>query len=129
MAKTPCFLAKTFVGGVKPVDGPDGEKLLAEAVADHRANADLSTSIAQTEFSDNKGPAGLGISDVAPYRYRAAIEAAAVPMLGYAGWMDGATAAGAIARFNSFSNVQKVYIGARSHGGRFDTDPFKPRKA
>ncbi|MEG3177271.1 CocE/NonD family hydrolase [Sphingomonas sp. RB3P16] len=129
LAKSPCFLAKAFVGGVKPVDGPDGDKLLAEALADHRANADLGRSIAQAEFSDDKGPSGLGVSDVAPYRYRAAIEAAAVPMLVYAGWMDGASAAGAIARFNSFSNVQKVYIGAWSHGGQFDTDPFKPKKA
>lgn len=128
IAKAPCFVAKAFVGGVKPVDGPNGEKLLIEALADHRANADLNTLIAQTEFTDDKGPSGINISDVAPYQYRAAIQAAAVPMLIYAGWLDGSTAAGAIARFNTFSNVQKVYIGAWSHGGQFDTDPFNPRK-
>tara|TARA_R110000782_G_scaffold78276_1_gene154834 strand:+ start:32549 stop:34396 length:1848 start_codon:yes stop_codon:yes gene_type:complete len=127
--RSPCFLARAFVGGVKPVDGPDRDRLLAEAVAEHRANADLGAAIVQTDFSDDRGPSGIGISDVAPYQYRAAIEAAAVPMLVYAGWLDGSTAAGAIARFNTFSNVQKVYIGAWSHGGQFDTDPFNPRGA
>lgn len=129
LGRTPCFLAKAFVGGVKPVDGPDGEKLLTEALADHRANTDLRKSIAEVAFSDDKGPSGLGLADVAPYRYRTAIEAAGVPMLVYAGWLDGASAMGAIARFNSFSNAQKVYIGAWSHGGKFDTDPLKPKKA
>lgn len=129
IAHAPCFLAKAMIGGVKPVDGPDGERLLNEAVAEHSRNFNLRSWVVGHRFSDERSATGLTLEDVAPYHYRAQIEAAGVPMFVRVGWFDGNTVAGALGRFNTFSNVQKLSIGPYSHGGKFNTDPFKDRKA
>jgi putative CocE/NonD family hydrolase len=46
-----------------------------------------------------------------------------------AGWFDAATVEGALARFMSFSNHQTVVLAPFSHGGGYDTDPFRPEDA
>jgi uncharacterized protein len=129
VAGFPCFMGKALVGGVKPVDGLDGERLLAEAVIEHRKNIDLSKAISQMPFAGDRTDTGLSIADVSPFSYRAAIEASKVPMFVRVGWFDGATVAGALGRFNTFNNTQKLSIGAYSHGGMNDTDPFNDKKA
>ena len=120
-----CVPATWLYSGVKPVDGADGSALLAQAVAEHKKNVSLPEQIAKTPFEGDKGPTGLSIGDVSPYAYKAQIEAAKVPMMPWVGWFDGSTAMGALGRFNTFSNDQHLVIGAYSHGGGHDTDPFK----
>jgi uncharacterized protein len=121
-----CFPVRLLISGVKPVDGADGKALLAQAVAEHKKNVSLPKLVAATPFDDDKGPTGLGTADVSPYKYKAQIEAAKVPMLLWVGWHDGGTILGAVGRFNTFSNDQHLVIGAYSHGGGEDADPFKP---
>ena len=121
-----CFPATWLYTGVKPVDGAEGSALLAQAVADHKKNVSLPKLIAATPFDDDRGETGLSIADVAPYQYKKQIEAAKVPMMPWVGWNDGSTTMGAFGRFNTFSNDQHLVIGAYSHGGDHDADPFKP---
>jgi uncharacterized protein len=121
-----CFPAAWLYSGVKPVDGADGSALLAKAVAEHQKNISLPKLIAATPFDDDRGETGLGIADVSPYQYKKQIETANVPMMPWVGWNDGSTTMGAVGRFNTFSNDQYLVIGAYSHGGHHDADPFKP---
>jgi uncharacterized protein len=119
-----CFPATWLYSGVKPVDGVDGAALLAQAVVEHKKNISLPKLVAATPFDDDKGETGLSIADVSPYKYKE-LEAAKVPMMVWVGWSDGSTAMGAVGRFNTLSNDQQLIIGAFSHGGDHDTDPFK----
>jgi uncharacterized protein len=120
-----CFPTTWLYTGVKPVDGAEGSALLALAVAEHKKNVSLPKFVAATPFDDDKGETWIGIADVSPYKYKAQIEAAKVPMMPWVGWHDGSTTMGAVGRFNTFSNDQHLVIGAYSHGGGHDTDPFK----
>ena len=46
------------------------------------------------------------------------------------GKLDGCgTANGVLHRFMTLSNPQHVFVGAWSHGGRYDTDPYRPNDA
>jgi uncharacterized protein len=125
----PCFPASLFTAGVKPVDGPDGKAELAKAVAEHAKNIDMRQAALDTPFIDDKNKMGLTIEDVSPYSFRKKIEAAQVPMLIWTGWFDGSTTQGAIARYNTFNTPQTLIIGALSHGGADDTDPFSRASA
>lgn len=120
-----CAPATWLYSGVKPVDGADGAALLAQAVTEHKQNVSLPKQMAATPFEGDKGPTGLSMADVSPYAYKAQIEAGKVPMMPWVGWNDGSTATGAVGRFNTFSNDQHLVIGAYSHGGGHDADPFK----
>jgi uncharacterized protein len=120
-----CFPATLLYSGVKPVDGADGTALLAQAVTEHKKNISLPKLVAATPFVDDRGETGLAAPDVSPFSYKAKIEAAKVPMMPWVGWHDGSTTMGAVGRFNTFSNDQHLVIGALSHGGGYDADPFK----
>jgi putative CocE/NonD family hydrolase len=47
-------------------------------------------------------------------------------MMIFASWMDAGTGQGAIERFRTVSNRQRVFIGAWSHGAGHNADPFAP---
>jgi putative CocE/NonD family hydrolase len=120
------ILAPLIVAGVKPVDGPDGRRLLAEAVAAHEANGDVHRLIHGITFRDQPHPdLGVSVDDMAVHRHRAAIDRAAVPHLGWASWMDAGTADAVIRRFLSFDYAGHGVIGAWEHGGRFHASPFQ----
>ncbi len=123
-----CLITRLLVGGIKPVDGPEG-KLLDAAVAEHDS-PDPTTLVQGMKYRDSPwGPSGYSSLDSQPYARRAEIEASGVPMYIMAGWLDAATADGALARFAGFSNPQTVVIGPFSHGGGHDTDPFRETDA
>ncbi len=110
---------------VKSVDGPDGPALLEAAIAEHQANVDMQKLLGQAPFSDDHLP-GLDWQATTPAAARQAIEAAGVPMLVRAGWLDGAFAAGALRRFATFANQQQVEIGPWGHGGGTYADTLRP---
>ncbi|MBN1665645.1 MAG: CocE/NonD family hydrolase, partial [Anaerolineales bacterium] len=72
------------------------------------------------------GDSGLTIGEVSPYALRAAIESSHTPMYVWIGWLDAGTVDGALSRYLTFSNPQKLVIGPWSHGGAHHTDPFLP---
>lgn len=122
---TACTITEWVAGGVKPVDGPEGKKLLEEAVAEHNS-PEVKTMISQLEYRDSP-VSSLGYSSMENNAYgrKEAIESSGIPLYIVAGWMDAATADGALARFAAFDNPQSVYIAPFSHGGGNDTDPYK----
>ncbi len=108
--------------GANPVDGSEGEHLLEAAIRDHQANADGTKYLSRIECKDDgQGDARF---DAMPYARRAQIEAANVPFFVLAGWQDAGTGSGTLSRLAAFKNHQEVHIGAWSHGGTFNTDPF-----
>lgn len=122
-----CWLTRLLVPGVKPVDGPEGGALLAQAAAQHRANADVGKETARIRYLDDPyGRTSLTMASVAPFGLKERIEASGVPLIIHAGWTDAATVDGVLSQFMTFSNPQQVLLGAFTHGGRHDTDPFKP---
>ncbi|CAN5312756.1 CocE/NonD family hydrolase [soil metagenome] len=113
--------------GVRPVDGADGEGLLAAAVADHRRNpVGFDQAADQVTYVDDVFPAGgaLRIADGMAFVDKARIDAKALPILSWASWLDTGTAQGTLARFKTWKAPQISIIGAWSHGGEHDADPF-----
>jgi len=122
-----CWFTRLWVPGVKPVDGPEGGALLAQAVQQHRSNADVGKETARIRYlDDGYGQTALTMASVAPFGLKERIEASGVPLIIHAGWTDAATADGVLSQFMTFSNPQQVLLGAFTHGGERDTDPFKP---
>jgi putative CocE/NonD family hydrolase len=124
-----CEEVKKQVRGVKPVDDDKDLSLLVQAVDEHKANVRVDVAAKGYEFrGDPWGPDGATNVDqlMSPTGYLDAIEASGTAIFTRVGWLDAATVNGALGRFNSISNPQKVVFGALSHGGGHDTDPFNP---
>ena len=121
-----CWWLKLAVPGVKPVDADSDGGLLRDAVAGHET-LDLADALATVSYRDDPLTGGVSIGDVSPYSRLEGIEAAGVPMLVRAGWLDAATADGALSRYQTSDMAQELVIGAWNHGGEDDVDPFQPR--
>jgi putative CocE/NonD family hydrolase len=127
-----CELIKTKVRGVKPVDEDEDRSLLDKAVEEHKANVRVDVAAEDYAFrGDPWGPDGSTevYKLMAPTGHIAAIEESGTAIFTRVGWLDAATTNGALSRFNSLSNPQRVVIGALSHGGGYDADPFRPADA
>jgi putative CocE/NonD family hydrolase len=120
-----CEELKKKVRGVKPVDKDLDRSLLTEAVRQHKNNVKLHEEM--TEFRDDPfGPEGLtNLHRIAnPSGYIQEIEASQTPIFVRVGWLDAGTVNGALSRFLSVKNPQRIIIGPWSHGGGHHTDPF-----
>lgn len=124
-----CDEVRTQVTGVKPVDEDSDGRLLAAAVAEHEANMNVGKAARSVQFRDDPfgegGPTNVGEIATPPGR-RSEIEASGAAIFTRVGWYDAGTVNGALGRFATFANPQQVVIGAWSHGGGNDTDPFQP---
>jgi len=123
-----CWKLRLLVRGVKPVDSDSDSSQLAKILAERR-NPPLVHSLGLPEFRDDKvetpnGP--INLAQITPFGLRAQIESSRVPMLVWCGWLDAGTCEGTLSRYKNFHNVQQVVIGAFSHGGEFNVDPFLP---
>ena len=110
---------------VKPVDGQEGPTLREAAIHDHQRNVDMQKLWSLALFSDDR-VADLDWAATTPASARQKIEAAGVPMLIRAGWLDAGFAAGALRRFATFANHQEVEIGPWGHGGGTFADTLRP---
>jgi uncharacterized protein len=121
-----CSRIKAEGAGVKRVDGdPDGKQLMA-AVAEHAQNLDVYTALQGIDYRDDVFGGGLTIEQVSPSGQRQAIESSGAAMHVWVSWLDAGSADGALCRYLTFSNPQKLIIGTWSHGGGDHTDPFLP---
>jgi hypothetical protein len=123
-----CWKERQMVPGVRRVDADPNGKHLAQLVKGHH-NMNVAAAVAKAEFRDDAldteiGPIRFG--DVSPYGLRKQIEESGVPMMVWCGWLDANPCEGALIRYRTFSSPQVVVIGALSHGGSFDVDPFAP---
>ena len=113
--------------GAKRVDGDKDGVLLKQAIVEHAANPDIYAAGQKAEFLDDPSEAFHGTyGEMNNAGLRAEIEPSRVPMLIFAGWMDAGTVQGAIQRFRTFSNPQRVIVGPWSHGAGHHADPFAP---
>jgi putative CocE/NonD family hydrolase len=113
---------------VKPVDGPAGPALLAQALREHQANGNQAEILSRWPSRDDSAE-GASWDSVSPASWQNEIESSGVPMLVRAGWVDGGFVAGTLARFATFSNHQEVEIGPWGHGGGSFADPLRPDAA
>jgi uncharacterized protein len=112
-----------FLDGVAPVDGDRGGKLLARALAGHET-FDASAALSRMTYVDDELAPGYVGRSLSPLAYKASIEASGVPLYVRVGWMDSATAYGALERFQSFSNPQELVLGPWGHAGWTFYDPY-----
>jgi len=124
-----CLELKGKFRGVKPVDEDGDGRMLAEAVAEHGSNTRVYEAALEYEYRDDPfGPAR--ISDVgykrSPAGHLSEIEGSGAAMLIRVGWQDAGTVNGAIGRFCSIKNPQRVFIGPWDHGASNNADPFMP---
>jgi putative CocE/NonD family hydrolase len=109
----------------KKVDAdPDG-LLMKQAIAEHRNNLDIYTSTRDAQFIDDPlAGTGKTLLQISIPGAAEALRRSKVPMLILASWYDAGTVQGTIERFHDFANLQRVFVGAWSHGAGFDADPF-----
>ena len=121
-----CEQMSFIMSGVRPVDADTDGAMLAEAVGEH-AHVDVYQIGKAIEFKDDTwGTTDLTLGDLSPYTRKTEIENSNVPMYVWVSWLDSATVDGALSRYMTFDNPQKVLIGPWSHGGGYHTDPFLP---
>ncbi len=114
--------------GVRPVDDDRDDVLLGGAIKDHQKNPPLDQTIDDVIYRDDNVKQFGGVSNdlSGTYRYRAEIEAAGVPIFGWASWLDAGTSQGLLNRFMNWKNQQIAVVGPWSHGGGNHASPFFP---
>jgi hypothetical protein len=118
--------------GVRPVDGPDGEALLAAAIKDHEVNPlGFDQAPYLVTYRDQPLPEyhNMSMDDAGVFRLRHAIEASGVAIFGWGSWLDSGIAQGLLNRFMTLSNPQLTIIGPWTHGAREDVNVFNPKEA
>jgi putative CocE/NonD family hydrolase len=111
--------------GVKPVDDDADSKLVKQAMRERGSNLDVYSTVSKIVYRDDKpGSLGETIDDFSLFASQSAIEQSRAAIYGWGSWLDAVTADGVIRRFSTFSNPQRVIIGAWNHGGFQNADPY-----
>lgn len=123
-------LVQLAVRGVRPVDGPDGRRLLAEAIGDHARNGDVYATSHRVTFRDDSDETiGAMMDELSACRRWPEIERSGVPIMGWASWMDAGTGDAVLRRFCTLDNARQAVIGAWDHGGLNNASPYRRRRA
>jgi hypothetical protein len=110
---------------VRPVDADWTGAMLSDAVAQHSENIDVYKAFSPITFRDaSAGDSGLSFHGGSSLYWREKIEKSGVAMFVMASWLDAGVADGALLRYNNYSNPQKLWILATSHGGRNHASPY-----
>jgi len=123
------IFVKSMVPGVKPVDTDKDGRQRAQAVASHNTMDLLGIMLQHTYRDEALADVEETADDITPFGRQEQIESSGAAMYVWVSWLDAGTVDGALSRFLTFSNPQKVIIGAWSHGGRRNADPFLPADA
>jgi len=110
---------------VSPVDADWSGAMLSDAVAQHSENLDVYKAFSPIIFRDTSaGDSDLSFHVASSLYWREKIEKSGVAMFVMASWLDAGVADGALLRYNNYSNPQKLWILAASHGGRHHASPY-----
>lgn len=116
-----------FGGGIAPVDGDKGEKLLKRAIEGHKT-IDMYKALSRVTYFDDDLSSKYKANSMSPFSYKEEIEKSGIPLFVRVGWQDAATVNGAIERFLTYKNKQVLVIGPWSHGGYYFCDPLLQRR-
>jgi putative CocE/NonD family hydrolase len=121
------LFARLMLRGVKPVDGDPKRLLLRAAIADHQHNGNVFALAESVTYRDDI-PTGfdVNIDGISLHSYREDAERSGAAYYLWGSWMDAATSNAVLHHFFTYENPQRAVIGAWSHGGRRDSDPFRP---
>lgn len=113
-----------FLTGTRPVDADRGGREFA-VILKARHNTDIEEAMTKASFADDPfGASKLNLEDRSVWHDTAG--AGQVPFFVVNGWHEGFHANGAFDRYATLANQQIVRVGALSHAGVYDTDPFAP---
>lgn len=108
--------------GVRPVDGPAGDSLLALAIAEHARNADIFVQVQGLEARDDTAADGFIFEDVSPHaRYDTLSRR--IPIYSYGGWADGFSNASITRYLDQPSPGSRLIMGPWNHGGAWSYYP------
>lgn len=111
------------VTGVRPVDGPDGARLLAEAIAEHQRNVSIYGQAQALVARDDRDASGLSLDDVSPHQLYDTLSRR-IPIYHYGGWADGFSGS-QIQRFLAQpSPGSRLIMGPWNHGGAWSYYPM-----
>ncbi len=109
----------------KHVDSDPDRSLMKEAIVEHHNNLDIYSATKDAPFIDDPIAAtGKTLLDISIPGTAGSLRKSKVPMLIFASWYDAGTVQGTIQRFREFSNSQRIFVGAWSHGANSNADPF-----
>ncbi len=113
------------VSGVRPVDGPHGDSLLALAVAGHARNANIFEQVKDLRARDDTAADGFTFADISPHaRYDTLSRR--IPIYSYGGWADGFSAASINRFLEQPSPGSRLIMGPWNHGGAWSYYPGSP---
>jgi putative CocE/NonD family hydrolase len=112
-----------LTGGIAPVDGDEGERLLKQALQG-RDNINVAQAFKQVTYYDDALTGSYTAQSLAPFIVKDDIEQSGVPFYVRVGWLDAGTVDGAIERFLTYENSQRLIIGPWNHSGSQFHDPF-----
>jgi len=115
---------REWIGHPRPLDDDVDGRMMRAALRDHLGNVDLWDAASRLVDYDDEASQRLGYPGSAPFARRGGVDGTTVAMRPVGSWYDAGTAAGVLARFRSTAAPQYAVIGAWSHGGGFDADPF-----
>jgi putative CocE/NonD family hydrolase len=118
-----CSQAKLLYTGVKPTDADTDQSLLQAAVKEHQRAPDQLGPFLSLDARDDPFN-GATLDQLSPARRKDTQGWGDTAVMFMASWSDAGTARGALERFRASQGPMKVLIGAVSHGGEYDTDPF-----
>jgi len=122
-----------LIRGVRPVDSDVDGSILAAASLAHKDNASLADQLATLVYRDEypiaKDLQDSGDMATSVHRSREHYENVALPMYQWGSWSDAGTAAGILARFVQWDVPYRFVIGAWSHGGEHDANPYAEQDA
>ncbi|MBW1809562.1 MAG: CocE/NonD family hydrolase [Deltaproteobacteria bacterium] len=115
------------VRGIKPIDGPMGNRLLQRAVAGHHKNGDIRKLVKGIIHRDDYSLArqGVSVDTISPYTRLDALNASAAAVYLYTGWLDAAFLLSEIRLFLNLDDpATRLTIGPWDHGGWQNISPF-----
>lgn len=112
-----------LIKGIASVDEDKKGKLLNEAVSQHHT-PDIYKAMKKITYFDDILLGEYKAKSLAPFHYKDQIERSRVPLYVRVGWHDAGTVNGAIERYLTYENNQRLIIGPWSHGGSYFFDPY-----
>ena len=117
----------TLPASVRPVDGPDGQALLLQAIEAHKENSwSWDRAAYEVKFKDERSSHmhGMNVDDGNVYTLKNRLERSGVPIFGWGSWLDSGIAQGLLNRFMTLKNPQLTIIGPWTHGAHANANVF-----